>query len=31
MPGGLDDRGLIYLIDRIRGLDILRFTKAAAK
>jgi hypothetical protein len=27
----VDERGFIYLIDRIRGLDILRFTKAAAK
>jgi len=27
----VDERGLIYLIDRIRGLDILRFTREAAK
>lgn len=27
----VDEKGLIYLIDRIRGLDILRFTGAAAK
>lgn len=27
----VDERGFIYLIDRIRGLDILRFTKAAVR
>ena len=27
----VEERGFIYLIDRVRGLDILRFTGAAAR